>query len=210
MLRLNYHVEVADMEELLKLEAAFAKEIQDRGEEFKYYQDMYGEHPDERKVKNVELNEKIKSVQIIDDIMKDLKGKVIENSLIHIVSFEEGVFFFQNEKLEAVRIPLNQETSPTEECFDTIVGLLKGTTASTPIVFNCQAGISRTTTGMIIAALIKEYQLSFELNQMKGMFNFTQQTGKRYSDGNSISRHRPRRHLGGPEEEEARPSRHRR
>ena len=29
---------------------------------------------------------------------------------------------------------MNQETAPTEECFDNIVSLLKGTTASTPIV----------------------------------------------------------------------------
>jgi len=32
-----------------------------------------------------------------------------------------------------------------------------------------QAGISRTTTGMVIAALIKEHQLASELNQMKGI-----------------------------------------
>merc|ERR1711981_1415892 len=41
--------------------------------------------------------------------------------------------------------------------------------ASTPIVFNCQAGISRSTTGMIIASLIKEFQLASELNHMKGI-----------------------------------------
>ncbi len=53
--------------------------------------------------------------------------------------------------------------------FSQILALLKDTTASTPIVFNCQAGISRTTTAMVIAALIKEFQLSSELNQMKGI-----------------------------------------
>ena len=36
-------------------------------------------------------------------------------------------------------------------------------------MFNCQAGISRTTTGMVIAAIIKEFQLSSELNEMKGI-----------------------------------------
>ncbi len=36
-------------------------------------------------------------------------------------------------------------------------------------MFNCQAGISRTSTGMVIAAIVKEFQLSFELNQMKGI-----------------------------------------
>ena len=64
----------------------------------------------------------------------------------------------QNEKVEALRIPLNQDTAPNEGCFDQIVGILKSTSASTPIVFNCQAGISRTTTGMVIAAVVKEFQ----------------------------------------------------
>ena len=32
-----------------------------------------------------------------------------------------------------------------------------------------QAGVSRTTTGMIIASLIKEFQLASELNHMKGI-----------------------------------------
>merc|ERR1711970_1378277 len=41
--------------------------------------------------------------------------------------------------------------------------------ASTPIVFNCQAGISRTTTAMVIASLVKEFQLASELNHMKGI-----------------------------------------
>merc|ERR1712129_557818 len=59
--------------------------------------------------------------------------------------------------------------APDEECFDQIVALLKSTSASTPIVFNCQAGISRSTTGMISASLIKEFQLTSELNHMKGI-----------------------------------------
>merc|ERR1711972_1135367 len=54
-------------------------------------------------------------------------------------------------------------------CFDQILAALKNTTASTPIVFNCQAGISRTTTGMVIASLVKEFQLASELNHMKGI-----------------------------------------
>ncbi len=71
--------------------------------------------------------------------------------------------------MEAIRIPLNQETAPAEECFDQLVALLKDTSASTPIIFNCQAAISRTTTAMVIAALIKEFQLASEIDQMKGI-----------------------------------------
>merc|ERR1711933_641237 len=73
------------------------------------------------------------------------------------------------DKINAIRIPVNQETAPAEDCFDQILAALKNTTASTPIVFNCQAGISRTTTGMVIASLIKEFQLASELNHMKGI-----------------------------------------
>ena len=44
----------------------------------------------------------------------------------------------QVDKVEAIRIPVNQDKAPDEECFDQIVSLLKNTSASTPIVFNCQ------------------------------------------------------------------------
>ena len=56
--------------------------------------------------------------------------------------FCQFVFIFQNEKVNAIRIPLNQETAPAEECFDQITALLKNTSASTPIVFNCQVRVS--------------------------------------------------------------------
>ena len=77
--------------------------------------------------------------------------------------------FSQIDKVNAIRIPINQETAPAEECFDQIVALLKNNSASTPIVFNCQAGISRTTTAMVVASLVKEFQLASELNHMKGI-----------------------------------------
>merc|ERR1712013_790458 len=48
-------------------------------------------------------------------------------------------------KLEPIRIPMNQEKAPEEANFDQIVAMLKDTTASCPVIFNCQAGISRTT-----------------------------------------------------------------
>merc|ERR1711992_436599 len=75
----------------------------------------------------------------------------------------------KNAKVEAIRIPVNQDKAPNEECFDQILALVKNTSASTPIVFNCQAGVNRTTTAMVIASLIKEFQLASELNHMKGI-----------------------------------------
>jgi len=120
-----------------------------RGDEFKAYQDQYGEHPDEREAKLNQLTEKLGDITTLTTIYTGMKEK--------------------NAKVDAVRIPVNQDKAPDEECFDQILALLKNTSASTPIVFNCQAGVSRTTTGMVIASLIKEFQLASELNHMKGI-----------------------------------------
>merc|ERR1711970_712288 len=147
--KINYHLEVKNPDDVSKMEDELAEVVQGRGEDFKFYQDQYGEHPDERAVKNDELTEKLANVSTLTAIYGGLKEK--------------------NEKVNAIRIPLNQETAPAEECFDQITALLKNTSASTPIVFNCQAGISRTTTAMVIASLVKEFQLASELNHMKGI-----------------------------------------
>jgi len=72
-------------------------------------------------------------------------------------------------KFEPIRIPTNQEKAPVEANFDQIVTMLKDTTASCPVIFNCQAGISRTTTAMVTAALVKELQLTRELDRMRGI-----------------------------------------
>lgn len=147
--KLNYHIEVSDPKEISTWEEAFAKEIQGRGEELKYFQDQYGEHPDDRVVKEVTASEKITEIKTLTDIFSGLKEK--------------------NAKVEALRVPVNQDKAPNEDCFDQIIGLLKNTSASTPIVFNCQAGVSRTTTAMVVASLAKEFQLASELNHMKGI-----------------------------------------
>lgn len=147
--KLNYHLEVTDPNGVSKMEDEFAEELKKRGDDFKFYQDQYGEHPDDRAIKNDEVVEKLADVQTLTNIFGALKEKV--------------------DKVNAIRIPINQETAPAEECFDQIVALLKNTSASTPIVFNCQAGISRTTTAMVIASLVKEFQLASELNHMKGI-----------------------------------------
>merc|ERR1712168_602463 len=147
--KLNYHLEVPNPDDVSKMEDEFAEVIKSRGDDFKYFQDQYGEHPDERLVKNDEMTEKLADVQTLTNIYSGLKEK--------------------NAKVNAIRIPVNQEKAPAEECFDQIIALLKNTSASTPIVFNCQAGISRTTTAMVIASLVKEFQLASELNHMKGI-----------------------------------------
>merc|ERR1711936_156322 len=147
--KLQYHLEISNPEEVHKFEDGFAEEIKKRGEEFKFYQDQYGEHPEDRAAKMELLTEKLAKVDTLTSIFNGLKEKV--------------------DKVQALRIPVNQDKAPQEECFDQITDLLKNTSASTPIVFNCQAGISRTTTAMVVASLLKEFQLASGLNNMKGI-----------------------------------------
>jgi len=147
--KLHYHLTLKDPKEVADWEEGFVKAIKARGEEFEYIQDQFGEHPDDRGTECNKNTEKLAEVQSLTEVFGGLKAKL--------------------NKVEALRIPVNQDQAPDEECFDQIVALLKNTSASTPIVFNCQAGISRSTTGMIIASLIKEFQLASELNHMKGI-----------------------------------------
>merc|ERR1711988_1345916 len=131
--KINFHLEMNNPEEVTKLENDFAEEIKKRGEDFKYFKDQFGEHPEERAT-NDELSEKLAGVTTLNEIYAAI-----------------------------------QEKAPMESNFDQIVTMLKDTTASCPVIFNCQAGISRTTTAMVSAALVKELQLTRELDRMRGI-----------------------------------------
>jgi len=52
------------------------------------------------------------------------------------------------------RIPVTDEKSPKEHDFDTLVDRISRADLKTEIIFNCQMGRGRTTTGMVIATLI--------------------------------------------------------
>ena len=56
-----------------------------------------------------------------------------------------------------------EDQMPGEECFDTIVNILKAEPASTPVIFSCQMGKGRTSIGITIALLVKEMQLTAQL-----------------------------------------------
>ena len=58
------------------MEDEFADAIKSRGDDFKFFQDQYGEHPDERAVKNEELTEKLGDIQTLTSIYGGLKDKV--------------------------------------------------------------------------------------------------------------------------------------
>merc|ERR1712106_1183935 len=145
---INFHLEINNPEDTSKLETDFAEEVKKRGEDFKYFKDQFGEHPEER-ANNEEFSEKLAGVTTLNEIYAAIKDKV--------------------PKLEPIRIPMNQEQAPAEANFDQIVAMLKDTTASCPVIFNCQAGISRTTTAIVCGALVKELQLTRELDRMRGI-----------------------------------------
>ena len=70
-------------------------------------------------------------------------------------------------KIKLFRIPVTEERSPGEDCFDMMVEALKTEPASPPCVFSGQMGRGRTTAGMITACLIKELQITTELRSVE-------------------------------------------
>merc|ERR1712066_395807 len=63
-----------------------------------------------------------------------------------------------------MRVPVCNSAAPLEADFDIICQTLVGTSINTPIIINDQVGLSRATTGCVIACLFKEFQInaSFE------------------------------------------------
>merc|ERR1712045_39703 len=62
--------------------------------------------------------------------------------------------------LRHVRVPVCNSASPLESDYDIMVKTLVGTSINTPIIVNDQVGLSRATTGCVIACLFKEFQIS--------------------------------------------------
>merc|ERR1712080_493934 len=63
-----------------------------------------------------------------------------------------------------MRVPVCNSAAPLESDFDVICETLVGTSINTPVIVNDQVGLSRGTTGSVIACLFKEVQInaSFE------------------------------------------------
>jgi len=57
------------------------------------------------------------------------------------------------------RLPVCNSSSPTDEDYDLLVSALQGTKFNAPVIINCQVGLSRSTTGSVIACLFREYQV---------------------------------------------------
>merc|ERR1712179_477072 len=101
------------------------------------------------KLKYVDISKKEKEVEVkemktLSQVIEDMKAKF--PGLVHM------------------RVPVCNSAAPLEADFDTICQTLVGTNINTPVIVNDQVGLSRATTGCVIACLFKEFQInaSFE------------------------------------------------
>merc|ERR1711931_176170 len=97
------------------------------------------------KLKVVDINKKPSEIEV-----KELK------SLSQVI---EGL----KEKFPGLvhwRVPVCNSASPLESDFDIMVKTLVGTAINTPVIVNDQVGLSRATTGCVVACLFKEFQIS--------------------------------------------------
>ena len=63
----------------------------------------------------------------------------------------------QGVPVEFARVPITDENPPEEQDFDVLVDLLASADPETAIIFNCQLGRGRTTTGMTIACMMASW-----------------------------------------------------
>merc|ERR1711892_744571 len=92
----------------------------------------------------------------------DINKKALEIEVTELKSLSqviEGV----KEKFPGLihwRVPVYNSAAPLESDFDIIVKTLLGTAINTPVIVSDQVGLSRATTGRVIACLFKEFQIS--------------------------------------------------
>jgi hypothetical protein len=101
------------------------------------------------KLKYVDINKKelsaeVKELKTLSSVVEGLKEKF--PGLVHM------------------RVPVCNSAAPLEADFDIMCETLVGTNINTPVIVNDQVGLSRATTGCVIACLFKEFQInaSFE------------------------------------------------
>merc|ERR1739838_1162279 len=97
------------------------------------------------KLKVGDINKKeseleVKDITSLSAVIEDLKKKFA--GLVHM------------------RVPVCNSAAPLEADFDVICNTLLGSNINTPIIVSDQVGLSRATTGCVIACLFKEFQIS--------------------------------------------------
>jgi hypothetical protein len=96
----------------------------------------------------------------------DINKKEAEIEVKELLSLSEAMEGLKADfpELLHMRVPVCNSAAPNELDFDIICQTLVGTNINTPIIVNDQVGLSRATTGCVIACLFKEFQInaSFE------------------------------------------------
>merc|ERR1712106_787595 len=109
------------------------------------------------KQREMRKNENGGKLKYVDITKKALEVEVKElKSLSQVI---EGL----KEKFPGLihwRVPVYNSAAPLETDFDIIVKTLLGTAINTPVIVSDQVGLSRATTGCVIACLFKEFQIS--------------------------------------------------
>merc|ERR1739848_284678 len=99
----------------------------------------------EGKIKVIDVNKKESEIEVKDLItLSSVIEKLKETfpGLVHM------------------RIPVCNSAAPTEVDLDNLCKTLQGSAVNTPVIINCQVGLSRSTTGCVAARLFREFQLA--------------------------------------------------
>ena len=99
-------------------------------------------------VKVVPREIEIKSVQTVEEVYTELAQK-------------EGY------KVAYQRVPVTDTKKPTDQDLDDLVKSLKDADPTQPLIFNCHAGEGRTTTGMVLASMLRRAQTGEEHSVLK-------------------------------------------
>merc|ERR1712020_132735 len=97
------------------------------------------------KLKVVDINKKesekeVKEILSLSKVIENMKEKF--PGLVHM------------------RVPVCNSAAPLEIDFDIITQTLLGSSITTPVIINDQVGLSRVTTGCVVACLFKEFQIT--------------------------------------------------
>merc|ERR1719300_2251074 len=110
---------------------------------------LEGRSKDGGKLKIIDISKKeaeveVKDIKSLASAMEDVKEKF------------PGLTY--------IRVPVCNSAAPLETDFDIMCQTLVGTSINTPVIVNDQVGLSRATTGCVVACLFKDFQInaSFE------------------------------------------------
>ncbi|KAH7442546.1 hypothetical protein KP509_03G093600 [Ceratopteris richardii] len=119
--------------------------------------------------------------ELPDGQMVDLWEPVTQDSVQTPLEVYEAL---QSEgyNVDYERVPITDEKSPKERDFDLLVQHLSRTEIGTALIFNCQMGRGRTTTGMVVATLVYLKRVGLSGMTRSSSFGLVLQAGELCND----------------------------